>query len=128
MFSGKNYIGVDMRPGPNVDIVMNGHDLTKFFEPCSFDLVICFDTLEHDDKFWLTVYEMRKVVKSGGWMVIGVPGQNTPLHDHPGDYWRFMQESMGLWFYDFVELFFQEQKDDIAHQFTDEIVGRGRKR
>jgi len=56
-------IGIDMRPGACVDIQMNAHDLLTKFEPNTFDCVICFDTLEHDDKFWLTVDNMKKSYK-----------------------------------------------------------------
>jgi predicted SAM-dependent methyltransferase len=87
------YKGIDMREGPNVDIVMNSHDLVKKFGPKSFDVVICFDTLEHDEKFWITVSQMKKVLRSGGWLLMGAPGRACPLHDFPGDYWRFMPES-----------------------------------
>src|SRR4030067_2090343 len=102
-FSNSEYIGLDMRTGQNVDIAINAHDMVLFFGKRIFDLVVCFDTLEHDDKFWLTVEAMKKVLKKGGWLVIGVPAQNTELHDYPFDYWRFMRKG--------VETFFEGMKN-----------------
>lgn len=52
---GVAYTGCDMREGDNVDVVVNGHELTKVFDKESFDLVTCFDTFEHDDAWWLTL-------------------------------------------------------------------------
>jgi len=67
----------------------------------SVDLVVSNATLEHDGRFWLSVAEMRRVLRPGGLLIIGVPGfvrDNPPM---PGkvthtfrvhmthDYYRF---------------------------------------
>lgn len=124
----KNYIGTDMREGRNVEIVINGHNLTDKFEKESFDLVICFDTFEHDDKFWLTLEQMKKVLKTGGYLIIGAPGRNCPQHDHPNDYWRFMPSSFEFFFEDMEDTYLEKQTDDQSHIFEDEIYGWGRKK
>jgi SAM-dependent methyltransferase len=94
LFPPGSYTGADMRgSGSGVDVIVNGHDLVKKFGLESFDIVTCFDTMEHDDKFWITIAQMKKVLKKGGWLIIGAPGRACPLHDYPGDYWRFMPES-----------------------------------
>lgn len=87
------YVGTDMREGSNVDIIVNGHDLVKKFGKNSFDVVVCFDMLEHDDKPWVTVKNMRTVLKRGGWLLLGGPSLNHPRHNHPQDYWRFFREA-----------------------------------
>lgn len=94
MFGAAEYVGVDLQKGRNVTDVMNAHDLTGKFAENSFDLAVCFDTLEHDDQFWLTVAQMKKVLKVGGIMAIGVPGVLCPLHEWPGDFWRFMDDGV----------------------------------
>jgi SAM-dependent methyltransferase len=88
----ENYIGMDMRAGPNVDIVANGHHIPFVDE--TFDNVLCLDTLEHDDKFWLTIEEMKRVCKIEGMILVIVPGIGFELHEHPSDYWRFTGYSM----------------------------------
>jgi SAM-dependent methyltransferase len=54
-------------------VVGNANDMSMF-ETGSFDLVVSNATLEHDKYFWKSVAEMRRVVRPGGLLVIGVPG------------------------------------------------------
>ena len=117
LLDGNSFIGIDMRPGACVDIQLNAHDLLTKFEPNTFDCVLCFDTLEHDDKFWLTVDNMRKVLQVGGYMLIGVPGRNCPLHDHPSDYWRFMPNGVVTMFEGFDDTFAVNEPDDETYMW-----------
>jgi len=39
-----------------------------------FDAVLCNAVFEHDRFFWKTLAEIRRVVRTGGWVVIGTPG------------------------------------------------------
>jgi SAM-dependent methyltransferase len=81
------YTGVDMRSGPNVDIVANARALP--FADGSFDVVVCASTLEHDTHPWLSAAEMTRVLKPDGLMAISVPGFMFPRHEFPDDFWRF---------------------------------------
>jgi 2-polyprenyl-3-methyl-5-hydroxy-6-metoxy-1,4-benzoquinol methylase len=96
---GWNYTGVDMEFGPNVDSVVNGHRLAEIYGE-EFDLIVCFDTLEHDDRFWLTIEAMRKVLKHGGWLVIGTPSINHGIHKYPLDFYRFTEDSYRYIFFE----------------------------
>lgn len=133
MFSDvREYIGVDMESegNDNVDMIVNGHDLVKTFGENSFDLVLCLETLEHDDKFWVTAEQMRRVLKPGGWMVITVPGPHCPLHKHPNDYWRFLEAGVRELFANFAELIVQEGCWDIANHIPMNpcaVMGKGMK-
>lgn len=118
------YLGTDMREGPNVDEVVNGHELKKHFGDRQFDLVICFDTFEHDDAFWLTLEQMKAVLKPGGYLMLGFPSRYCPEHDHPHDYWRFMPQSMPLMFDGYEDFIMQVDKNG---ETEDEIYGYGRK-
>lgn len=40
----------------------------------SFDLVLSNSTLEHDRRFWLTLAELRRLLRPGGLLLLGVPG------------------------------------------------------
>lgn len=88
----ESYLGIDMREGKNVDVVMNGHDLIQHFEQGSFDTVVCMNTMEHDDAFWLTLNGINHVIKPGGHFIFAVPHFYFPEHNYPDDYWR-MSES-----------------------------------
>jgi predicted SAM-dependent methyltransferase len=126
LFSGA-YVGLDMRDGNNVDVVCNGHDLVKQFGKEQFDLVICIDTLEHDDAFWVTVEQMKKVLRKGGWLILGVPSRRCPLHEHPSDYWRFMSHGMEVMLDGLVDTYVEVQRDAGESEAEDEIYGYGRK-
>jgi ubiquinone/menaquinone biosynthesis C-methylase UbiE len=55
----------------------NANDLSMF-DDRSFDSVITNSMLEHDSSFWLTLGEVRRVLKPGGLFYVGVPGyKNT---------------------------------------------------
>lgn len=127
LFEGRYYLGVDMRKGDNVDLILNAHELETKLEPETFDLVTCFDTFEHDDAFWITLEQMRKVLKKGGWMMIGVPSRFCPEHDHPHDYWRFMPQCMNLFFESFEHLEIKVDRDNPNNFADDEIYGWGQK-
>jgi len=123
------YVGLDMREGKNVDIVMNAHDIGKKWKRPSFDLVTCTDTLEHDDKFWVTISQMRRVLRPGGWLLITVPSLKHKFHPHPSDYWRFFETSMLEWLEGYEEIVTSIGcwSDGANDSMPDEILGYGRK-
>lgn len=62
-----DYIGLDVSPGSNVDIVCRGHDYFETTE--SFDVVVACECFEHD-QFWLeTFINMIRLCKCGGLIV-----------------------------------------------------------
>lgn len=119
------FVGVDFVDGKDVDIVMDGHDLSKKWEKPYFDLVTCCETFEHDRAFWLTLKEMKKVLKPGGYLLITAPGMNFPQHDFPSDYYRFLPGA-------FTEVFFKGFEDVKVEEYKDPngvvgLLGYGRK-
>lgn len=54
-------------------VVGNANDLSGLPDG-HFDLVLCNSMLEHDPCFWLSLAEMRRITRSGGHMIVGVPG------------------------------------------------------
>ena len=91
-----DYIGVDIRAGKNVNIQMDGHKLE--FPDEAFDNVLSLESLEHDEAFWVTVSEMKRVLKKGGVMVLTVPWFHFPPHEYPKDYWRFSDDGLRVLF------------------------------
>jgi SAM-dependent methyltransferase len=126
--NGLEYTGLDMVAGRCVDIVCNAHDIKKNLKRASFDLVVCVDTLEHDDKFWLSVENMRWVLKRGGWLVIKAPSLHCNIHDWPSDYYRFLEPVFKeIFFEGFKDVFTQTLVGSGATDMPDSIVGYGRK-
>jgi SAM-dependent methyltransferase len=96
-FADKNrfphYIGIDMRQGPAVDLVMNAQNLS--FNNGSYDVIVDAERLEHDDKFWVSYQEFARVLKPGGYIIITTRSWGAfPPHDYPSDYWRFMDNGL----------------------------------
>jgi SAM-dependent methyltransferase len=116
------YIGVDVVAGRNVDVVLNGHDLLSHFGLCAFDLVLCLETLEHDPAFWLTLQEIRAVLKPGGLACISVPGNGFPEHHKP-DHWRFLPDSQQGLFHELQLLAFEQ----LAHRTYTQLIGIARR-
>jgi SAM-dependent methyltransferase len=93
----------------------NANDMRDVFEDDLFDLVLCSATLEHDKRFWLSVAEMRRVLKPGGLLIISVPGYvKDPDRDHGRathtyrvhysfDYYRFSEQAVR-------EVFFEDMR------------------
>jgi SAM-dependent methyltransferase len=85
------------------------------FEDESFDLVLTISTLEHDQKFWLSLAEMKRVLRPGGMLVIGVPGYvRDPEYDRGRrtatykvhfkfDYYRFSEQAVREVFFEGME-------------------------
>lgn len=90
------YLGMDRIAGDGVDLVGDGHAIP--FGDNSFDYCICAETLEHDKAPWETAGEIFRVLKSGGLLIVTVPGIGFPRHDYPSDYWRFTTDGLSLLF------------------------------
>lgn len=96
-----------------IKIIRGDANSMDMFEDESFETVLCNAMLEHDPNFWKTIAEMKRVIKPGGLLVVGVPsfvksGLNQwikrlsfwrkgqidvaltyGIHEAPGDYYRF---------------------------------------
>ena len=91
-FSG-NYVGIDRRGDAKcgVDLEMDAHHLT--FNDQIFDVVLCTEMIEHDEKFWLTMTEIGRVLKPGGYLILTGRGNGYEKHEQPSDFYRFMPDS-----------------------------------
>lgn len=86
------YIGVDLEPGPGVDVVADAHDLSYMACP-PVDLILCLEMLEHDSAPWLTAAQIAAVGKPGALVLVSARGNGFPLHNEP-DCFRFMEAGM----------------------------------
>jgi len=91
LFPSSKYLGIDAQEGPGVDQVVNAQILP--FKANSFDMVLCFETLEHVDKPWIVCSEIERVLKPSGVAIVSGQ-QNFPIHMHPSDYYRFTPYGM----------------------------------
>lgn len=75
-------------------------DVTNLKYKNEFDVILCLNVLEHVYDFKSAIENMHKALKKGGVAVIAVP-VFYPLHDEPGDYWRFTEHSLRKLFGEF---------------------------
>lgn len=93
LFPGKEYIGLDMRPGPGVDLVA---DVEKLPQPNgSVGTVIAMSTFEHVPRFWKGFDEIHRVLRPDGVLLVSAPFY-FHIHAYPSDYWRFTPEAFAL--------------------------------
>lgn len=88
------YIGIDMEEGNNVDIVLDSHSI-GFDNRVSglFDIIICLETLEHDNDFFCTLQNIKYSLRKNGFFFLSTPTFGFPLHRFPKDYWRFGEDA-----------------------------------
>lgn len=92
LIPSSEYIGTDMMEGKGVDVVVNAHDLLGAFG-FHFDTILCMNTLEHDDNFWVTLNNINTLLKKGGYLFVVTPTFGFPIHRHPKDYYRFGEDA-----------------------------------
>lgn len=70
LFEDSDYTGVDIGPGPNVDIISLCHEFPgndkRFDHSLTFDVVCSTEMLEHDIHWHRSLKRMLELVRSGG--------------------------------------------------------------
>lgn len=88
---GSRYYSVDMEPDASVDVVVHA-GMRLPFDTGSVDVVVSTSCFEHDPCFWVTIREMARITKVGGFIYINVPCEGA-YHKCPGDNWRFFTDA-----------------------------------
>ena len=93
-FPDAEYVGFDIYPGENVDVVGDAHRLCRYFSAeDKFDLILSHAVFEHLYMPWVVAVEIQKMLKVGGCVFIETHFSYTS-HERP---WHFFQFSdMGL--------------------------------
>ena len=112
----------------NFEVIKNdAHEM--IFDDNFFSVILCNSMLEHDGEFWLTIKEVKRVLKTGGLFIVCCPGYVDELAEeyadlkvesdrikydfccatmtyqiHGDDYYRFSERS-------FKEVIFKGMKD-----------------
>jgi SAM-dependent methyltransferase len=81
-----NRVALDHRAGPGVQVVCDAHNLC--FGDGVFDVVLCTEVLEHLVDPRRAIGEMHRVLRGGGTLLLTTRFL-FPIHDSPGDYYRF---------------------------------------
>ena len=89
--TAKAYTCLDAIAGDTVDVV--GSVLEMPFQDSSFDTVVCNQVLEHVSEPEHLMSEIYRVLRSGGHAIITAPFMQ-PIHNDPGDFFRYTPEGM----------------------------------
>lgn len=73
----KEYIGVDWRPGPNVDVVSLAHNMVFDHK---FKAVLSASMLEHDPYYEKSIITMCRLVRSDGFLALSWGGALNAKH------------------------------------------------
>jgi SAM-dependent methyltransferase len=81
-----NRYSIDIDPARKPDLVADAHRLP--FKDGEFSTILCTEVLEHLRDPRTAIAEMRRVLRPGGTLILTTRFV-YPIHDAPGDYWRF---------------------------------------
>ncbi len=91
LFPNAQWIGLDLYPGPAVDVVC---DMMDYTPDALVDLVVCCEVLEHAEGWAAMVHRMATWIKPGGRLLITCAGTGRKPHSHhdggelrPGEYY-----------------------------------------
>jgi SAM-dependent methyltransferase len=91
LFPGRDYLGVDLRPGPGVDRVADVEALP--LPDASVGTVVAMNTFEHVRRFWRGFAEVHRVLRPDGVLLVSCPFY-FHIHGFPSDYWRFTPQAL----------------------------------
>jgi SAM-dependent methyltransferase len=93
LFPGRDYTGLDVRPGPGVDLVADVEGLPH--ADASVGTVLALNTFEHVPRFWRGFAEIARVLRPDGVVLVACPFFFR-IHNYPADYWRFTPMALDL--------------------------------
>ena len=88
------WLGMDMQPGPGVDVVADLHKLPAEWAG-RFSGVLCSEVLEHVARPWVALPALREVIRPGGWLVVTTLF-SFPEHGFPDDFYRYTRSGLTL--------------------------------
>ena len=96
----REYVGIDVEPGPGVDRVVEAGQIAQVFGEESFDLVVSTETLEHIRDWRGAISNIKRACKRGGVILLTTRSIGFPYHGYPYDFWRFEPEDVRAIFSD----------------------------
>ena len=89
-----SYTGLDYEGGNNVDIVVT--DIYNWFEieDKTYDVIISGQFFEHLEYFWLTMAEIERVLKPGGYVCIIAPSAGPKHGGNNLNCYRFKKDGL----------------------------------
>jgi SAM-dependent methyltransferase len=102
------YVGVDLAPGPGVDVVCPAEQLVARFGAARFDVLVSTEVIEHVEDWRAVISNCKRVLAPGGLILLTTRSPGYPYHAWPHDFWRYDQADMRAIFADFELLALQD--------------------
>jgi len=96
------YIGVDIKEGPGVDMLCKAEELVEKFGKGSFDIVISTELLEHVRDWKRVISNFKNICRENGTILITTRSYGFGYHDFPYDFWRYELEDIKKIFSDCI--------------------------
>jgi len=109
----REYVGIDVEPGPGVDRVAEAGQIARVFGEESFDLVVSTETLEHIRDWRGAVSNIKRVCRRGGVVLLTTRSIGFPYHAYPYDFWRYDPVDVQAIFSD-MEIVMLERDSEIT--------------
>lgn len=84
-------------------------DLTELDDVEAHDRILCLNVLEHVYDYDLAIANLHRALAPDGVLAVAVPFA-FPLHDEPGDYWRFTEHALRRMFAGFTHVELKHQR------------------
>jgi len=114
------FVGIDILPGPNVDVVADLTNPEIFDEhpelDRAFDIVYCSALFEHVENPFACAQTVRRLMKPGGHLYFAGPWVQG-YHAYPDDYWRISLSGIRVLFPDL---------EWLAKWYMGTVTGKGR--
>ncbi|MBV8510946.1 MAG: class I SAM-dependent methyltransferase [Xanthobacteraceae bacterium] len=111
------YVGLDLAPARNVDVVVSSICEWGELTDSSFDVVISGQAFEHIAWPWITMMEIARVLRPGGLAAITAPSAGH-VHRFPQDCWRFYPDGFPA-LAQFAGLRLLEQHTDTSYAYPE---------
>jgi SAM-dependent methyltransferase len=107
-----NRVGFDIESGKGVDVVGDAHTLP--FKDSEFENILCTEVLEHLHTPERAIAEMKRVLKPNGTLLLSTRFV-FPIHDAPGDYFRYTKYGLRHLFRDWEIV---EMREEVSTMKT----------
>jgi SAM-dependent methyltransferase len=123
LFTGRDFTGTDLHPGPGVDRIEDLRSLT--LADASVGTAICLETLEHCEDPLAACRELARVVLPGGVAIVSAPFL-LGIHAYPHDFFRFTPAGMRSMLASFDAVWTTGVGDPSAPLWVLALAARGR--
>ena len=105
------YVGIDVDPGPGVDVIGTAERVNDLVGNQVADVLIAAELMEHVRDWRSALLGMKRALKAGGVLLITTRSPGYPFHVSPFDFWRYTSDDMRAVSTDLVDVVVQSDPE-----------------